>query len=406
MKPKKLLFALVFLLLSACTPLYINTKVPESITPPPAVRLSATVQPTASIMPSPTLEPSATATPDIAALRTQGAMDPWIAATLGTKLPGPWHDQLVLFSPDGRLLISSYSTKISLWEVGSFRKLHELTVLNEKYRVAHFAFSSDGRFLAATAASYEHPTHLLVWETSNMSVIFERDLDIAVRDQFTKDPVHFYPEAIAFIPNSSRLVAANGNAIEIIDMKDTTKAVTIKLGQDMYAEEISFPADGRFIYVFMEWLKDHGFSSYDPRYETKYVLQIWDTNAHFLWRKYELLEPGWQFSRELHGSYLVTKDSAQGTLEMMSLENEEVRPLPYRQGRYFLTPDNRYILFSRYGETEGIEFWTTDSWHMVYRLHPEQETCFDQSLNSDSSLWAWACAGQVIIYDLRIITSP
>src|SRR5215475_12404223 len=118
--------------------------------------------------------------------------------------------------------------------------------------------------------------------------------------------------------------------------------------------------------LFMEWKKDNGITSYPPRYQTKYALQIWDTHTHFLWRTLEFLESGWFGSKKLHGSYLVTKDSAKGTLEMMNLENEEVIQLPYRQGWITITDDNKYILFSRPEEKAGIEFWTTDSWRMIY----------------------------------------
>jgi len=145
----------------------------------------------------------------------------------------------------------------------------------------------------------------------------------------------------------------------------------------MYATDISFPSDGRFIYVFMEWFRDNRFTSY-PRYQTKYALQIWDTNTHFLWRTIEDLEASWAWpiSKRLQGSYLVTGDTTKGTLEMMSLENEKVNQLPYRDGWNYITADNKYILFLRYyleydKDEKGIELWTTDSWRMIYKLKPE-----------------------------------
>ena len=404
MKPKKLFLALVFLLFSACTPLYTNTEIPESTAPPQTVVPSTTVNATATIVPSSTPEPTATATPDIVALQTQGIRDPWIVTTLGTEIPSPGYWHSALFSPDGRFFVACYNNKISLWEVGSYKKLSELSFQDGNYGVERLAFSSDGRFVAATTSCYgDEKTHLFVWETGNMKQIFESDLEIAVLDQFSEYPIHYYTNAIAFVPNSARLVAANGNTIQIIDMEDTSQTVTIKLGQDVYAEEISFPGDGRFIYVFMAWWQDHGFVSY-PRYETKYVLQIWDTNAHFLWKKFEFLESGWSDSKELHGSYLVMKDSATGTLEMMNLENEEVRQLPYRQGGRTITADNKYILFERPEEEEGIEIWTTDSWRMIYRFQPKYLAISD--INSDNSLLAIAHDREIIIYDIRIITSP
>jgi WD40 repeat protein len=406
MKQNGLFCAMIFLLVSACAPSYTPPEIPKLSTPPPVVLPMDTMAPTATIplSPTPILAPTLTVTPDIVLLKTQGVTDPWIVTILGTEIPPPWHSQSAVFSPDGKLLVSSYSNKITLWEVGSFRKLNELTFLNENYDVDRFAFSSDSRFLAATTSYYDDAkTHLFVWNTSNMQQIFKMDLEAAILDQYSEYPLEYSVNAIAFVPNSSRLVAANGNTIQIIDMETSMESVTMQLGQDIYAENISFPGDGRFIYVFMEWLKDHGITAYPPRYETKYVLQIWDTNTQFLWRTLEFLDPGWTFSRKLHNSYLVTSDSAKATLAMMSLENEEVRQLPYRGRWYTITNDNKYILFSRSDE-EGIEFWTTDSWRMIYRFKPKCQLISD--ISSDNELMASACAGQVIIYDLRIVTSP
>src|SRR5260221_5255960 len=251
-----------------------------------------------------------------------------------------------MFSRNGKFLVSSYGNKISLWEVGSYNKLSDFVVLNEHYGVERFAFSSDGRLLAATMTYYDDSkSHLFVWNTATMQLAFSTDLDETILAKDSDFQYHYPAKAIAFIPNSTRLVTANGNSIRIIDIEGNSDLVTIKLGQDMYASDISFPSDGRFIYVFMEWFIDNRFTSY-PRYQTKYALQIWDTNSHFLWRTIEDLEASWAWpiSKKLQGSYLITKDSTKGTLEMMNLENEKVNELPYRDGWNYVTADNKYIL--------------------------------------------------------------
>lgn len=426
MKQNKVFLGFIILLISSCAPSRININTTESPTPPQIIPPSTTV--TSTLIPSPSPEPTVTTTPtpDIVAQRTQGVNDPSIIATLGTKIPPGWFYQRVLFSPDGRFLVSSYGNKISLWEVGSYKKLSEFLFLDDHYGVDKFAFSSDGRFLAATASYWDDPkSHLFVWDTHSMTQVFTSALDSANLAKDSDYPYHYPATAIAFIPNSTRLVTANGNSIQIISIETSNEPITIDLGQDMYASDISFPSDGRFIYVFMEWWKDNG----NPRYQTKFTLQIWDTNALFLWRTLDFPEVEWADEyRGLHGAYLVTRTPAKGTLEMMNLENEEITQLPYRQsqmrlhGWEYITADNKFVLFSRYYGTfdkdkQGIEFWTTDSWRMLYKFQPDfyDDPEFlsgrgsypgEISISNDNSLLAIVYAGQVFVYDIRILTTP
>jgi hypothetical protein len=432
---KQIIFLLIILplLFTSCVPANTTKNRPTAelvdLANPTAITIESTLTPTSSPTSQPTIIPTFTGTPDITALRTQGINEPWIIATLGTKIPPGWYQQRVMFSPNGKFLISSYGNKISLWQVGSYKKLNEFVVLNEHYGVERFAFSSDDRLLTTTLTYYDDPkSHLFVWDTASMELKFSMELDMAILEKDLDYPYHYPATAIAFVPNSTRLVTANGNSIQIINVEDTTELVTIDLGQDMYASDISFPNDGRFIYVFMEWWKDNGFRLY-PRYQTKYVVQIWDTKEHFLWRTLNFPDINWaEEFKGLHGSYLVTRNPAKGTLEMMSLENEEIEQLPYRQGQArfdgweYITNDNRYILFSRYFGTydkqeQGIEFWTTDSWRMLYKFQPDfyNDPDFLSGLGSDpgeiaisnDNNWlAIAYAGQVFIYDIRILTTP
>jgi len=433
---KQIIFLLIILhlLLTSCAPANKTENIPTAEVVDLANPTAIATESTSTLSPSPTAQqttiPTSTATLDIVTLRTQGVNDPTIITTLGTKIPSPWYSQKVLFSPNGKFLASSYGNKISLWETGSFEKLAEFNFLTQDYGVDRFAFSSDNKLLAATVSYWDDPkSHLLVWDTTSMQLKFSMDLDSAIlaKDSEFPYPHHLPAIAIAFIPNSTHLVAANGNSIQIINIGETTEPVSINLGQDMYASDISFPNDGRFIYVFMEWWEDYGFTKY-PRYQTKFALQIWDTNAHFLWRalNFPEVESADEY-RGLHGAYLVTRTPAKGTLEMMSLENEEIIQLPYRQGQArldgweYITADNKFVLFSRYygtfdKEKQGIEIWTTDSWRMLYKLQPNYETYSDGiilgsdpgeiAVSNDNSLLAIAYAGQVIVYDIRVITLP
>ena len=203
MKQNKVFLGFVILLISSCTTTRINTNATESPTPPQIISPSAIVPPTSTISPSPEPTVAATSTPDIVASRTQGVNEPSIIATLGTKIPLGWYQQRVIFSPNGKFLASSYGNKISLWEVGSYKKLSEFLFLDEHYGVDGFAFSSDGRLLAATATYYDDPkSHLFVWDTTRMEQIFSMDLEPAILAKDSDFPYHFPATAIAFIPNS------------------------------------------------------------------------------------------------------------------------------------------------------------------------------------------------------------
>ena len=427
---KRILFSVITasLLFVSCAPINTTENIPTIVAVQETSPVAIVSEPVTTIIPSltsqPTLIPTLTKTPDLVALKTQGVNEPWITATLDTKFSPPWYSQRVIFSPNNKFLVSSYGNKISLWDVGTYKKLNEFVVLNEHYGVERFAFSSNDRFLALTAYYWDDSnSHLFVWDTTLMAQIFSMELEPAILVNNAKYSDHYPATTLAFVPNSTRLVTANGNSVQIIDLEKNNETMIINLGNEMYASDISFPNDGRFIYVFMKWLKDNRFSSY-PRYQTKYSLQIWDTNSHFLWRTIEYLGSGWAWpiSKELHDSYLVTKDASKGTFEMMNLENNKVNQLPYRDGWDYITADNNYILFFRYHlvqdkDEKGIEFWTTDSWRMLYKLKPEVYDYPDKSdpmgsdpgeiaINNDNTLLAIAYAGQVFIYDIRILTAP
>lgn len=462
MKHRIVLFLFSLLLVSACTSSNeVNTPGSRlSLTPSSALATSlrdpnaiVTLQATAKLLPSKMLEPTKTIiptpvivlatttplpsktlestktltpTPDIVALRTQGFIDPWIVATLGKRIAPPWYRQKVLFSPDGKLLASSYSNKISLWEMGSYKQLSTFQFMNEDYGIERFAFSSDGKLLAAVVSYWDDPkTHLFVWDTTDGEQLKTMDMESAILAKDIENPYRPYRiqvNAIGFVPESKLLAVANGNTIQLVNVLDSGEPVTLKLGKDMCASEISFPSDGRFIYVLMAWWKDHDFPA---NWKTKYIAQIWDTNSHFLWRTLDFPEIDWADEfMSLHQSYLVRRNPEKGTLELINLENDEKTQLPYRKGWEYLTADNKFVIFMRYfgiydEQDEGIEFWRTDTWRKVYTLKPEfykypgfsgiQLGSFqgEIAISDDNSLLAIVYSGQVFIYDIRlIITTP
>ncbi len=425
---------LICLIISACTPLNNGVGVPDlKLSPSESAtsinfetpNITNTIQPILTRVPSKTLEPitTATLTPDIAALRKQGVVDPWIIATLGTRGKPIWDAEPILFSPDSKLLASSSDNVISLWDASTFKDLFKFHI--NGYWAKKFSFSSDSRFLASVVTNGDK-THLFIWDVTNGEKIESLELESAILAKDSENPYHIVVDAIGFIPKSNRLVVASGNTIRIIDVLKQGEPVTLKLGQDMFASEISFPNDGRLIYVLMEWWQGHGFPS---EWKTKHVVQIWDTNTHSLRRTLDY--PAVEWANEfmsLHESFLIKRTPQKMTLEMINLENDKVLQLPYRQGTAFwqgweyLTTDNKFITFMRYygyfkEEDKGIEFWTTDTWRNIYTLKPEffklsepvDELGADRgqlAISPDNSLLAITYAGQVFVYDIRLITAP
>jgi WD40 repeat protein len=393
----------------------------------PSTTLTTTLTATPSNTPKPTV--TLTLTPDFQALKNNGIIDTRVVASLGKKISPPWYKQRIEFSPDGKLLASSYSNIITLWKVGKFEKLYELKFLNQNYGVENFVFSSSSKYLAATVSYWDDDqTHLYIWETSDGKQILEFDLERAILLKDSESEYNIKVSALAFVPETSILAFANGNTVQLEDIDKPNEPVILKLGQRMFASEISFPQDGRFIYVLMSWWKDHDFPA---NWKTKYAVQIWDANSHILRKTLDYPEIEWADEfMALHNSFVTRRIPAKGTLELTSLENEKILQLPYRQGTAFfqgweyITNDNKFVIFMHYfgiddEQGKGIEFWTTDSWKHLYTLKPECYKAFSSTfggiqLGSDpgeiaispnNQLFAIAYAGQVIIYDIRLITS-
>lgn len=422
---KKILI-LVIWFLSACTPSggvsYPASELPptqflETPSPFPNPTFTQALE-TPSQLPTSTT----TATPDIFALKTQGIINPQVVAVLGSKMSPPIYSEKALFSPEGKMLATSFNNHITLWQVGSYKKLNDFQLL-ENYTVDRFAFNFDDKLLAVVATNWDNlSTHLFVWETTKGQQIMTLDLESALLIKGNQQPYHQRVSGISFVPNSNLLAFGNGNTVQLIDILDHEQKAILELGQNMYASDISFPSDGRFIYVFMNWWQDHDFPY---RYRTKYAVQIWDSNSHVLRRILDFPEIECCGLKKItiHHSYLVTKDFQEGTLELMSLENDKVTQLPFRTGWDYLSRDNQFDIIMHYEnvndeQDKGIEFWTTDSWRNIYKLKPDfyistdfPETAFGSdpgeiTMSDDNALLAVVDSGQVFVYDVRVITSP
>jgi hypothetical protein len=406
-------------IISTVTPAAANDVAKKSLSNTP---IPDTIQPTITkSVETLTPKPLITITPDIKTLITKGIIGAPLVATLGEKQMA-LRSQFVLFSNDNKFLVSSYMNTVFLWNVETYKLIYKIEIPNamsvnqlvfspdSKFLASkaigsvsslnvwdisnghqiitqalnegespnntgdyQFVFSPDSKFLAAVATNpfkdVNFQSNLYVWNITNGQQIISQGINKTDLLMNSPDPYHLAVNAITFFPNSDRLAVASGNTIRIIDLQSPSTSTTVNLGSNIFASNISFSIDGRFMYVLMDWLKDHGWPS---EWRTQYVIQIWDTKSFALHRTIKTeVSPGDE-DWGLRGSSYLKYVPAKGTLELISLENDKVIPLPNRMGSenmgwYYLTPDNKFIIYVRYfgfdkPEDQGIEFWNVDNY--------------------------------------------
>ena len=284
------------------------------------------------------------------------------------------------------------------------------------------AFSSDDKYLATIAFTNQTNTlsRLIVWNLSDGKQIKDLALESAILLKNSNDPYIVPPDALGFVPDTSVLAYANANTLQLLDLSGSDEPVTIDLGENMFASKISFPHDGRFLYVLMAWDKDHGYSI---DWRRKDILQIWHAKLHYLSFTIDFPETDY-FDREfmyLHNSFLIRNNNSKGTLELENLETGEVSPLPYHDSLIYVSDDNKFMLFIPYylglnnEQYGGIEFWNIDRWKLVYTLKPD---CYSHTegnaspgyqygeiaISPDNQWLALGYNGQIFIYDIRLLT--
>lgn len=377
--------------------------------------LTATGLPTTTS--TPTLTPSATA--DIQRLRAQGISDPWIVATLEARVRGT--SVRVLFDPTTRYLAVSRFSTVTLWEVGTYRQLHVFNLSSGKDHVEEIGFSHDGNVFAAVASPPERSAaYLLVWDATAGSEIVLESLHAATLDVASGYPYSIVTTALAFSPTVSMIAVADGNAVLLIDPSEPGTRSSLDLGKDMYASQIAFSADGRFIYVLMQWWQDHG---WPIEWKTKSILQIWDASSHLLRRTIVFPRTDWAAEiMQLNGSFLMRRYPDEATADILDLRTDEVTPFVYRPGWPYWTHDRSLITFMGYwaafdDKNAAIEFWSADAWRLLYKLqpyfyqYPDPASQFgswpgELDISIDNQLMAIGYAAQAFVYDIRIITAP
>ena len=182
---------------------------------------------------------------------------------------------------------------------------------------------------------------------------------------------HIPVYGMAFLPNSTTLVYSNGHSLEIRDIIHTDQHDVLKLGPKMFASQISISSDGQVANVIMSWQKDLDFPVH---WTWQYKFQSWNIYTHTMVREIKYPE-GWvTMSLELLDTALVHINIEEGTSQLLNLETNKSRDLPYRKGWRYYNSDGSLVIYARlFGFDENdqaIELWNTDNWRNIYTFLP------------------------------------
>jgi len=331
--PVLLILGCVSIFLVSCgspTPAIIPTHISiASETKLPILVVSSTPKPTNTTLPTTT--PSIT---PLAALPSSTA--PGLIVTLGQD-EMPKYGGIPVFSPDGRMIVLA-SSKIRFWSVETHLLIREIKYpYGNDCSIEQANFSPDGKFFAAsiTNCKKDNLGHLMIWDMETGSLIQEWPQEYAkmpgplgIGSDYSI-PVH----AFAFIPNTTNMIFATGNALETRDLFQSDKFDSIKLGSKMYATQISLSSDSRLVYIIMSWEKDHDWPS---NWTHQHKFQVWNMNTHAMLREVKYPE-GWvNLSLKLLGTHLAQIDFENSKSQITNLETDEVKDIPFRLGwRYY-----------------------------------------------------------------------
>lgn len=285
------------------------------------------------------------------------------------------------FSFDSKTIAIGKDT-VQLWSIPEFELTQEFVLQNPQSNyseVINMVFSTDGELLAAVFGEYySKESRLLVWDIAIGQLVFEMDLEKAVMVYQDHKPYEYLVEAMAFIPDSSRLIYANGNDVEIRDVLDAeTPPDVLDLDDAMFASQIEVREDGEFVCVFMDWKKNH---TYQTETRTKYHGQVWHLYSQNL--RMDIPFPDMDPVEEgmyLAGPILLQRKVIDGTLEGKDLYTNIEYKFPFRGGINTLSPDaTRMVVFrsnwSMPEDEKGLEIWDTYHGEKLYDFRPAYHT--------------------------------
>ncbi len=372
---------------------------------------------TLTFPPEPTSTKNPTSTPTISPTKTiLPTSELGLIVTLGEYIPGPWSWGQAVFSPDGQI-IAHASARIRLWNVKTHELIHELiNPYSDDCAIAKAKFSPNGKYFAVSNNSCwneENRTgHLVIWDMSTYDIIQDWIQEDAYlpNPKEEKDAYIFPVDAITFLPNNTGIVYASGNTLQIKDVLDNNKQDVLKLGDKMYATQLSTSSDGRLAYILMEWTMDH---DWPYLWTQQHKVQIWNINTHAMINEIKYPD-GWAtLSLEFLGTRLAQIDFENATSQIHNLETGTVQNLPFRAGWQYYNSDGSLVLYSRLliDDEQGMELWKTDTWRNLYTFKPDFGTDWiygmhDIIFSPDNKILAIEHGEQVSLWNIAPVTQP
>jgi WD40 repeat protein len=345
-----------------------------------------------------------------------------LIAKLGEKREQGSSDYgLAVFNPDGKK-VAWASLMVRLWDVETQQLLHELpNPHGEKCYETNASFSSDGSLFAMSRSNCHDPDtydpvkpgYLIVWDVASGEIVREMALEYAeMMDPVDNTLNYSIPVAgMEFIPDSHKIVYASGNTLEISDLDSNDQAIVIDLGNQMFGTQISFPTDGRFIYVYRRWELKRG---WEHSWTVQHKTQIWRTSSQKLQRviNYPVDKYWGGIDFLLHGSSLIQINNDMATIQVVNLVNDLVRDFPYQRCLKAFSSDlNLMVCADVYGlnfNDLSLELWNTDTWREKYAVIPQNDERFSTNglaFSPDGNLLAILRYDQLYLYDVNVLFS-
>jgi WD40 repeat protein len=323
------------------------------------------------------------------------------------------------FSPNGKI-VALAGAVIRFWDANSHEMIRELkNPYGGKCFASSAQFSPDSKLFAMTFGdcgiitnSDDFTGHLLVWDISTGNLLQEWEQIYA---KMPPSNVNFSDytipvKAMIFLPDSSGIIFANRNSLEIGYIFHDKKQDVLELGQEMYASQISISPDGKLVYVLMDWMKTNDlFESWSEQYK----LQVWDVTSHTMIRENKYPESWSTLDLSLLGTLLVEKDYKKKSSQVTDLKTDEVKSMPYCSGLLeFYNMDTSLMTCEKIiDDNQVVEIWNTNSQEKVYTFTPDFEKDLIHSItgmafNPGNTVLAIAHNDQISLWRIQTEVQP
>lgn len=413
MKKYKAIFVIAFLLGLFC---YSCNSNQDIATPTPTSIIQQISIPTHS-----PIYPTSTFTPTSDNIVEKGGL----ITTLGDKVDRQgWWSAIPAFSPDGKI-IALVSDRVQLWNVETHELAQELFRPYPNCHALKVAYSTDGRFLATSSscATDTNAGHVFIWDTKNGELLQEWEQKFSKNTSENKDLSNSASATgLTFLPESSLLAFANGNAIEIRDVREGGKSENFELGDDMVATDIAVSSDSKRLFAFM----DTTYFKTSNRIAYKYALQVWDLELKKIIEQTAFPEPEnagffighFDVEMKLSDKFLLSTDYINDNFSITNLEaGTTINPSFRGDVKAYVSQDINYVLYLPKVngfdcKTQSIELWSTNLDKLLYSFTTSNEDfhtmwCFGPHtivFSPNNAILAIAHEERVTLWDISSFT--